>query len=399
METTNLLGQPFYINKLQLKNRIEAAPTFECMATDDGKVTKDLHKRYRNLAQGGAGLIIPGIAYVEKNGKVAPRQIGVFSDDHISGLGELAQTIHEHGAKAVLELVHAGRQTRPDVIGGATPMAPSAIEADPLYNVQPREMTVGEIRQTINEFAEASSRAKKAGFDGVMILAAGGYLVAQFLSPHTNRRTDEWGGNSENRMRFLVEIYKRVRQAVGSEYPVLTKLTVEEGLPNGIHIEDAAKYANKLSELGVDAIELGGGTIVDTVFLGIRGNIPIDILTMGKDETLKPLIEEALFSLKDVVKCEEAYWLGAAEQIKKVTGNTPLILSGGMKYPQTMEKIVQEGKTDLISLCRPLIKEPNFPNEILAGRKSPSTCAFCNMCVAAIFLMKPVGCYNRGLSL
>ena len=129
-----------------------------------------------------------------------------------------------------------------------------------------------------------------------------------------------------------------------------------------------------------------------------RGNIPIDVLTMGKDEAVKPLIEEALFSIKDAVKYEEAYWLGAAEQIRGVIGETPLILVGGMKYPQTMEKIVKEGKADLISMSRPLNKEPNFPNEILAGRKSPSTCAFCNLCLAAVVSMKPVGCYNRRLN-
>jgi 2,4-dienoyl-CoA reductase-like NADH-dependent reductase (Old Yellow Enzyme family) len=277
-------------------------------------------------------------------------------------------------------------------------MAPSAIEADPSYNVQPREMTVEEIRQTIDTFGEAASRAKKAGFDGVQIHAAHGYLVAQFLSPHTNRRTDEWGGNTKNRIRFLTEVYNRIRQAVGNDYPVLTKLSVEEGLPNGIHLEESTKYAKKLSELGIDAIEVSGGTVVDTAFLICRGDIPIDYITMGKDEAVKPLIEEALFSMKDAVKFEEAYWLGAAEQIRGVIGKTPLILVGGMKYPQTMEKIVKEGKADLISLCRPLIKEPNFPNEILAGRKSPSTCAFCNMCLAAFFLKKPTGCYNRGLS-
>jgi len=116
---------------------------------------------------------------------------------------------------------------------------------------------------------------------------------------------------------------------------------------------------------------------------------------MGKDAPVKQLVEEALFSIKDAVKYEEAYWLGAAEQIRGVVGKTPLILVGGMKHPQTMEKLVKEGKVDLISLCRPLIREPNFPNEILAGRKSPSTCAFCNLCLAAAAVAKPVRCYNR----
>jgi len=208
MGAQNLLGQPFIINKLQLKNRIVRSGTYEAMATDDGKVTEKLQKLYRSLAQGGAGLIIPGYAFVEKSGQCATRQIGIFSDDHISGLKKLVQTMREHGAKTVLQLAHAGRQTVPARIGGKTPMAPSSIEPDPFNNVQPREMTVAEIRQTINAFGDAATRAKKAGFDGVQIHAAHGYLVAQFLSPHTNRRTDEWGGNTENRMRFITEVYK-----------------------------------------------------------------------------------------------------------------------------------------------------------------------------------------------
>jgi 2,4-dienoyl-CoA reductase-like NADH-dependent reductase (Old Yellow Enzyme family) len=395
MNNQNILSQSFSISELQLKNRIVRSGTYEAMASEDGKVTKELCRLHTKLVEGGSGLIIPGYAFVDKSGQCNERQIGVYSDVHISGLKELVKTIHQDDAKTVLQLVHAGRQTVPKLIGGRTPMAPSSIEPDPLYGIQPSEMSVEEIKETIDAFSNAAARAKEADFDGVQIHATHGYLVAQFLSPHTNRRTDEWGGNAENRMRFLCEVYNAVRLAVGYDYPVLVKLTVEEGLPEGIHVAEAARHARRLSELGIDAIELSGGTVADTVFLMARGDIPIDLFTTGKDAEAKSIAEEDLFSIKEDVKYEEAYWLDAAEQIRKATGKTPLILVGGMKYPQTMERIVKEGKADLISLCRPLIREPSFPNEILAGRKSPSKCAFCNLCLAAAAAANPVRCYNR----
>ena len=246
-------------------------------------------------------------------------------------------------------------------------------------------MTEEEINETINAFGAAAIRSKEAGFDAVQLHAAHGYLLAQFLSPHTNRRTDEWGGNPENRMRFVIEVNNSVREAVGDDYPVLIKLSVEEGLENGITLDEAGNIAMRLSQVGIDAIEISGGTIVDTVFMMSRGDIPIDMITRNADPAAKDQIEGFLYSIKDMVKYEEAYWLKHAEKIKEMIGDVPLILVGGMKYPQTMAKILEENKADLISLCRSLIREPDFPKEMAEGRKDPAKCGFCNRCLIWIF--------------
>jgi 2,4-dienoyl-CoA reductase-like NADH-dependent reductase (Old Yellow Enzyme family) len=395
MREQNLLFTPFEINGMQLKNRLVRSATFENMATDDGKVTDKLIKFYSKLAKGGVGLIVLGHAGVQDNGRASLTQLGIYSDDHVDGLKKLVSEIHNQGAKVALQIAHAGRQTIPAKIGGQTPVAPSAIEPDPLLKTSPREMTENEINATIYAFAEAAKRGNKAGFDAVQLHATHGYLLAQFLSPHTNRRTDEWGGSPEKRLRFVNEVFKSVREAVGNDYPILIKLSVEEGLDNGITLKEASKAAMILSQKGIDAIEISGGTLVDTIFMMCRGDIPIDMITKNADPEAKAQIEEILYSIKDKVKYEEAYWLEHAEKIKEIIGDVPLILVGGMKYPQTMAKILVEGKADLISLCRALIREPDFPKEMAEGRKDPAKCSFCNRCLMEV-VTKPLKCYNLG---
>jgi 2,4-dienoyl-CoA reductase-like NADH-dependent reductase (Old Yellow Enzyme family) len=395
MSEHNLLFTPIDINSMQLKNRLVRSATFENMAAEDGKVSDKLIKFYSKLAKGGVGMIVLGHASVQENGRASTSQIGVYSDEHIEGLKNLADEIHNHGAMVTLQIAHAGRQTTPGAIRGETPIAPSAIEPNPRFNTSPREMTEEEINATIHAFGDAAKRGKNAGFDAVQLHASHGYLLAQFLSPHTNRRTDEWGGNPEKRTKFLAKVYSRAREAVGDDYPVLIKLSVEEGLENGITLNDASNVAAMLSKNGIDGIEISGGTIADTAFMMCRGDIPIDMITKNADPAMKPQMEEFLYSKKDMVKYEEAYWLKHAEKIKEVIGDVPLILVGGMKYPQTMAKILEEDKADLISLCRALIREPDFPKEMAEGRKDPAKCSFCNRCLMEIS-SNPLRCYNLG---
>ena len=165
MERQNILFEPIEINGMQLKNRLVRSATYECMATEDGKVTDKLINVYTKLAKGGVGLIILGYSYVQENGHCLPFQVGIYSDDHIPGLKKLVDEVHKLDGKIATQLAHAGRQTVPALIGGETPMAPSAIEADPLFNTEPREMTVEEIHASIDAFGEAARRSKEAGFD------------------------------------------------------------------------------------------------------------------------------------------------------------------------------------------------------------------------------------------
>ena len=391
----NSLFEPTMINNMSLNNRLVRSATYESMAAEDGSVTDRLIELYTTLAKGGVGLIITGYAYVQGNGHCMPFQTGVFSDDNIPGLRKLVDAVHAEGGKIALEIVHSGRQTTPALLGGQTPMAPSAMEADPFFHTEPRAMTTAEIRETIDAFAAAAVRCKKAGFDAVQLHGAHGYLIAQFLSPYTNRRTDEWGGSTENRMRFVKEAIKEVRAAVGPEYPVLIKMSVEEGVENGLTLDESCRIAKGLADAGVDAIEVSGGIVADTPFVMSRGDVPIDQLTGGLEGDAKAQTEQFFYSIADGVKMQEAYWLRHAEKIKEVVGNVPVMLVGGMKYPQTMETIVQEKKADFVSLARALVREPGLPNEMAKGRRSPVKCAYCNRCLAAIIAGQPLKCYNR----
>lgn len=390
MDNTSSLFDPVTINSMALKNRLVRSGTHETMATEDGMVTDQLVKLYTKLSKGGVGLIVLGHSYVQEIGKAGPQQLGIFSDGHIAGLEVLVDEIHVNNAKVAIQIAHAGRQAMSTPEGEA-PIAPSAMDGDPA----PREMTVSEIHETIDAFGKAAYRAKKAGTDAIQLHAAHGYLMAQFLSSHTNRRTDEWGGTIDNKMRFMVSVYEEVRSTVGSDYPVLIKLNVEDYVENGITVDEACIFAQKLAEIGIDAIEISGGTSADTPFMICRGDIPIDILNEGLEGTELEQSEETLYAGKDTFELEEAYWLPHAERIKREIGSVPLILVGGMKYPQTMEKILNENKADLISMCRALIREPNLPNEMAGGRKNPVRCGYCNRC----FIMAgqgPVRCYNLG---
>jgi 2,4-dienoyl-CoA reductase-like NADH-dependent reductase (Old Yellow Enzyme family) len=390
-----LLYEPITIKNMSLKNRIVKSATYEAMAAEDGSLTDQLINMYASLAKGGVGLIITGYAYIQENGHCMPLQTGVFSDDNIPGLRKLVDTVHKEGGKIALQIAHSGRQTTPALIGDQTPLAPSAIEADPLFHTEPREMTAGEISETIDAFAAAAARCKKAGFDAVQLHGGHGYLIAQFLSPFTNRRTDEWGGNTENRMRFVKQVVKKVRAAVGPDYPVLIKISVEEGVENGLKLGESCIIAKGLADLGVDAIEVSGGIVADTAFVMSRGEVPIDQMAWGLEGDAKTQTEQALYSIVDSVKIEEAYWLPHAEKIKEVAGAVPVMLVGGMKYPQTMETIVQEKKADFISMARALVREPALPKEMIEGRRSPVKCAYCNRCLAAVVGGQPLKCYNR----
>jgi 2,4-dienoyl-CoA reductase-like NADH-dependent reductase (Old Yellow Enzyme family) len=178
-----LLYEPITINNMSLKNRLVKSATYEAMAAEDGSVTEPLIDMYTSLAKGGVGLIITGYAYIQENGHCMPLQTGVFSDDNIPGLRKMVDAVHEEGGKIALQIAHAGRQTTPALIGGQKPMAPSAMEADPFFHTEPRAMTTEEISETIDAFAAAALRCKKAGFDAVQLHGAHGYLISQFLSP------------------------------------------------------------------------------------------------------------------------------------------------------------------------------------------------------------------------
>ena len=355
------------IGGIVIKNRLVRSATYEGMASEHGMVTDELVELYKTLAEGGVGLIITGYAYVQSSGKSIPGQTGIDKDDLIPGLRKIARTIHGYGdgCKVAIQLVHSGRQSfiLEDTV------APSAV-LEPLTNKMPREMIIDEIEETVNAFAEAARRAKEAGFDAVQVHAAHGYLLSEFLSPYTNKRADEYGGSTEKRGKIVEDIYKRIVQSVGRDFPILIKVNVDDFVEGGIDLNESKKIAERLSKTGVAAIETSG--CIWEVILRSKEEL-------GWEPAMVP---ESRINIRSKVK--EAYYLSYAKEIKKVI-DVPLILVGGIRSLDVIEKILAEGSADFIALSRPLIRQPDLPKRWLKGIGGlTADCISCNSCVGSM---------------
>lgn len=338
------------INGLTLSNRFVRSATWEGLAADDGAVTPELIKAMTDLAGGGVGLIISGHSYVSPEGQAGPRQLGIYKDELIPGLKEMTAAVHAGGGKMVMQLAHAGIFAPQKLTG----LAPLAVSRDEGGEVKPcREITAGKIEELAAGFAEAARRAREAGFDGVQLHSAHGYLLSQFLSPVFNRREDEYGGNIENRSRIVMEVYRAVRKAVGEDYPMLIKLNCQDFAENGLSLDDSLEVGRRLSGAGLDAIELSGG-----------------LLTGGK-------LSPSRFGINSAD--QEGYFREEARCFKKEI-NIPLILVGGMRSFEVAEQLVEEGAADYISMSRPLIREPGLIGRWRSGDFSKSQCLSDNKC-------------------
>lgn len=390
------LCSPFTIKGLTFKNRMIRSGMYEAMANEHGEVTPQLEWWLAAMAKGGSAIVFPGYTNVCLP-KCMTYQTGSYSDSHIAGLTRAAEAIHKNGAKAGLHLAAAGRQANPNIFFSdeECAMGPSAMPPDPLFNTACREMTEKEIWKAIEDMGAAALRAKKAGFDIVLPNAAHGYMIAQFLSPHTNKRTDKWGGTPEKRFKFFEEVVKSIREAVGPDMQIWTKISVQEPFDDGIDLNEAKLFVPEAAKL-VDAVEISGGTIVDNVFMMTQGEIPIGAMKKGiggyADGFSDELIE-ALYQQRDEVKFKEAFWYEYAKVLKPMCGDTPLVLTGGHKYPATMNQIIKEGTADMLSLARPLAAEPNFPNDIINGREDPSKCSNCNKCIVEVVNGSQLRCF------
>lgn len=337
------------IGSLSLPNRIVRSATAEGMADPDGRPTSQLGELYKDLVRGGVGLIISGHMYVHPSGKAHTEMTGIYDDELIPDLAKLADAVHEEQGRIVVQINHAGMQVDEEVVSEA--IAPSAIEV-PFLPRPAREMTTQEIEATIQAFGNAARRCQEAGFDGVQIHAAHGYLISQFLSPFVNRRTDQWGGNSKKRMRFLRDVCTAVREQVGPDYPMLIKLGMMDAVEGGLSADEGAQVAAALEMMGIDALEISGG--------------------IGGEKSLN--VRKGIRS-----EADEAYFLPQACLARPVT-QLPILLVGGFRSQSVMEQALADGHADFISLCRPLITEPDLPNQFKLGLKEKSRCIAANNC-------------------
>jgi 2,4-dienoyl-CoA reductase-like NADH-dependent reductase (Old Yellow Enzyme family) len=349
-DNINSLFEQTSINGMKLANRFVRSATWEGMAADEGACTPRLIDLLTDLAKGGVGLIITSHAYVSREGQAAPWQLGVYSDALISSLEAMVKAVHENRGKIVMQLAHAGFFANAKLTGRA-PMAPSNVEG--FARSPRREMTIEDIQNIVNSYGAAAKRAQNAGFDGVQIHAAHGYLLSQFLSPAFNRRSDEFGGEIGHRARMLVEVLREVRQTAGRDYPVMVKMNCHDFIENGLELDDSLKVGSMLVSEGIDAIELSGG-----------------ILVGGK-------LQPSRMGIKSEEK--EAYFQNEARAFKKNV-NAPLILVGGNRSFEVAERLIDQEVADYISMSRPFIREPALINRWKAGDLRKAACVSDNQC-------------------
>jgi 2,4-dienoyl-CoA reductase-like NADH-dependent reductase (Old Yellow Enzyme family) len=353
------------INGMRLSNRFVRSATWEGMATESGACTPGLAELMGRLAKGGTGLIISSHAYVQREGQAGPWQLGIHEDGLIDGLKEMTRKVHEYDGRIVLQVAHAG-YFADRKLTGQPPVAFSEVEGG---SKSPRRVLgVEEIRNIVKAFGDAARRGQAAGFDGVQIHAAHGYLLSQALSPRFNRREDAYGGSIRNRARILLEVLEEIRGAVGAEYPVLVKINSEDFLDGGLGIEDSLAAALLLEKGGVNAVELSGGAI-------ISGKLSPSRLGITSEE-------------------KEAYFKEAARVFKGEL-HVPLILVGGIRSYGVAEGLIRDGYADYVSMSRPFVCEPELIARWRSGDTRKAECVSDNQCFAAGASGKGVSCPTR----
>ncbi len=391
-QDTRILFTSKNIRNVIIKNRFVRSATFENAANKDGSIGEEYSKIYERLSKGEIGLIITGMIHTSDDGRSYHRQAGLHSDATIPGFAAMNEMVHKNGSRIFAQLCHGGRQT---MVLGLRPPAPSAGRPDLTYRVYPRAMSNQEILSAIKTLGVGAKRAQKAGFDGIQIHAAHGYLISEFLSSYFNRRTDEWGGNPEKRFNFLKRVYESMREAVGSAYPITVKINVGDHTPKpGITLEETAGHIQRLVHLGIDAVEISCGTVSFSLFNQCRGNVPVRALAKVMIKPIQPVTRMVLkraFPEEKYVFYED-YNLWACDDIKPLMGNTPLILVGGLRNYESMEKIVRVQKADFVSLCRPFIRQPMIVNNWKKGDIKPLTCTNCNNCFGYLPLEESIRC-------
>ncbi len=364
------LFQPIRLGEMEVKNRFVLTPMATNFSSKDGSITEKLKAYYMERARGGAGLVMVEESCIDAPvGKGGAYQLYIDNDKQIPGLGELAKAIHKHGARAAIQLHHAGRfaATR---YTGCQPVAPSAIAG--MGGDLPRELSIAEIEAIIDRFGQSAERAQKAGFDGVEIQACHGYLLTNFLSADSNKRQDDYGGSLQNRAKIVLNIVDAVRRKVGASYPVWVRLTMKEfHAENGIDLEEAKQLAVWLEKAGIVALNLTADHH--------RANFGMPWKVEGEKLPRPPAAHPHAFMVP---------W---AEEIKGVV-SIPVMLVGWMTS-ETGEKALGEGKIDMVAMARPLLADPEIPDKATSGRREEiRPCIGCFKCREQFLVDKALEC-------
>jgi len=340
----SVLFEPYKIGTMEIRNRFVRSATTSYWSDERGIVRPEIIDLYRRLSEGGVGLIVKGHLYVTDQGKAHNGMAGISSDKQVPMLKRLTSAVRARGGKIVAQINHAGIYSRTDRAG------PSEYEGD---GWKARALSSEEVWGVVEAFGEAAERAMEAGFDGVQIHGAHGYLISQFLSKVVNRRDDEWGGDLDDRMRLLLEVYDEIRTRLRGA-PVLLKMNCDDFSPDGFTVDDSIRVAQAICRRGLDALEMSGGGV----------------------EQQRELRERARSSDPDLA---EASFAGHAARIREATRPTPMALVNGIRARRCMEAIVEKGVADLVSMSRPFIREPDLVERLGAGQEA-ATCTTCDAC-------------------
>ncbi len=347
MSSRFVLSQTFTLpNGTVLKNRLVKSAMSEALADAQGAATGELVRLYSAWAQGGIGLCITGNVMVDRAALGEPGNVVIEGDQHLPALREWASAASAHGTQCWVQLNHPGKQA-PKGLNTET-VSPSAVEFRPEMRAlfaTPRALGAGEVQAIIDRFAVAAATVKKAGFGGVQIHGAHGYLVSQFLSPHHNRREDAWGGSAAKRRRFVLEVYRAIRAAVGADFPIGIKLNSADFQRGGFTEQESLETMVALADAGIDLIEISGGTYEAPAMTGVKA---------------------AGAAPAKSTREREAYFIEFARKARAAVA-TPMVLTGGFRTAQGMASAIDSNAVDLVGLARILAVEPDAPHRLLAG--------------------------------
>lgn len=362
----SVLFTPSRIGTLTIPNRFVRAGTAETMATDEGAVTPALVSLYERLASHNIGLIVTGHMNVHPRGKATAHQVGIFDDHFVDGLSEIPRAVHACGGRIFAQLGHAGTQSK--VVERL--LGPSALPN--LFTGRPpdRAASEDEIVEAIESFARAAQRAHAAGFDGVHLHGANGYLISSFGSPHSNDRNDAWGGDRSRRSRFAVEVVRAVRGALPPGFPVTMKLGFVDAAPDGLELDEALERVDLVTAEGVDAIEVSSNLMASPVDSAKR------FVGVGRARAFRDLIFERV----EPERAPEAYFASYAAAVKQRSPGVRVILVGGLRSAAKMSELVDSGTADLLSMARPFIRQPDLVDRLQRGTSLSAACTSCNLC-------------------
>lgn len=344
-DTTNIKG-------MKIKNRFVRSATWENQTTHDGHMTPKLYSVYEELAKNEVGMIITGYANVVQEEQPNPGMMGIYDDCFIPEYKVLTDLVHQYDSKIILQVAYGGTKTTYN-IGSRVIFAPSEV-AEVATNTLGKEMTKQDIEYIVAAFGESARRAKESGFDGIEIHGAHTYLINQFLSPYYNRRTDEYGGSLENRMRFLKEIYYAMRKQVGEDYPIFVKLTATEFFDGGQSFADTKVICKEMEKIGMDAIELSGN---------VHGKAKSMVGQMFEGHEIEA----------------EGYFYRYGEAISKEV-QIPIITVGGLSHIEKIDEILQNTNIQYFAIARPLLAEPQLVKRWKDGDRSAVKCIRCSKC-------------------